>query len=93
MDVAPLFTVPHAAAVQLDPVTTHVTVGKGLPEPVTTAAKFCRAPSSTLAVAGCTATATSLITVTWALASRMGSAWLAAVTVTTAGECMIWGAV
>jgi hypothetical protein len=68
-------------------------VGSGLPALDKAAEKACLAPSSTLAVAGVTATARSLVTVNCALALIVGEAVLVAVTRTVAGEGKSAGAV
>ncbi len=74
--------VPQAAAAQPGPATVQFTARFGFPEPVTLEVNCRVAPNSTSAVAGATLTATSLSTVTVAVACFDVSAWLVAWTLT-----------
>jgi hypothetical protein len=86
-------TVPQAAPEHPGPEVLQLTARSGLPEPVMLARNCWVAPSSTLAVAGETLTVKSLLTVSAAPALFVGSAALAAVIASVAGEGRSCGAV
>ena len=73
--------------------TSQVTLRSGLPEPLTLAASWNDAPSSTLAAVGIALTLTSLVSVTVAVPNRLTLAWLVARMVIVAGDGKIAGAV
>ena len=77
--------VPHALDTQPVPATVQLTAALGFPALAICATKVCTAPSSTLALAGVTLTATSLVIVMGADALTAESAWLTACTIALAG--------
>ena len=75
------------------PFTLHVTAIDGLPVPVMDAVNTCAAPVARVAEAGSTLTTMLSCRVTLAEALSLGLAWLTAVTVATALDGRIAGAV